>query len=244
MNRETLNVIDITQKPYFSHNDCIDRLMEPIRNQVDLRLSEFTRRYPKQERFLICTDEFCTDYFTNQELYRYGLYEEDIEGFVSSYNMWDHLPYAPSQIYEFARNKHNQAHGLTIVKQHGEYCDFFSFSAAPNNHKINNFYLNQKDLFEAFTQDFYEKLAPTLDDLSNHRIIVPSQTKPKNHALSLISPRQLECAQLIAKGLSSKEVARTLHLSPRTVDEYIDILKKKFNVKNRPQLLYSLNKQL
>lgn len=64
------------------------------------------------------------------------------------------------------------------------------------------------------------------------------------HLEKTISPRQLECAQLIAKGLSSKEVARALNLSPRTVDEYINILKQKFNAKNRPQLLYSLNRQL
>lgn len=40
-------------------------------------------------------------------------------------------------------------------------------------------------------------------------------------AAGQLSPRQLECLALVAEGLTSKEIARRLSLSPSTVDSHI-----------------------
>jgi ATP/maltotriose-dependent transcriptional regulator MalT len=37
-----------------------------------------------------------------------------------------------------------------------------------------------------------------------------------------LSERQLDCLVLLAKGLKTKDIARRLNLSPRTVEHYID----------------------
>jgi len=52
-----------------------------------------------------------------------------------------------------------------------------------------------------------------------------------------ISARERECLNLLIRGMTAKEIARSLALSPRTVEFYIENLKKKFNCSNRIELI-------
>lgn len=52
-----------------------------------------------------------------------------------------------------------------------------------------------------------------------------------------LTKRESECLYLLAKGLKTKEIARQIKLSPRTVEFYIDNMKKKLNCANRIELM-------
>lgn len=65
-------------------------------------------------------------------------------------------------------------------------------------------------------------------DISDLRKIVP------------LTPREREIVQLLARGLTSKEIARTLDISPRTVEDYRARLLSKFEVRNVAGLLAKL----
>lgn len=237
-------MIDLSQAPCFSFNHLIDALLVPIRAQADIRTVIFSRRFLNQEKIIIATNKDTTlDYFA-KEFYRYGLFEKDSKIYQSGFHMWDHLLFDPNGIYRYMRTKHSVAHGLTIVQQHGDYCDFFVFTSAPNNPQINNFYLNHKDLFTRFIADFYNSIAPEMPELLRHKIFVPANTCQSKHDLITLSPRQEECAHLMLDGLTTKEIARSLNLSPRTVQEYIDLMKVKFDARNRLHLQTLLQKYL
>jgi DNA-binding CsgD family transcriptional regulator len=85
---------------------------------------------------------------------------------------------------------------------------------------------------------------PTLLELSKHKIFVPFNTSSDESQLITLSPRQQDCAILMAQELTAKEIAKALQLSHRTVEEHIDILKTKFEAKNRVHLLGLLQKYL
>ena len=51
-----------------------------------------------------------------------------------------------------------------------------------------------------------------------------------------LSTRQAEILDLVDLGMTSKEIARKLGISPRTVDQHIAFLRAKFGVKSRKQL--------
>jgi DNA-binding CsgD family transcriptional regulator len=51
-----------------------------------------------------------------------------------------------------------------------------------------------------------------------------------------VSKRQLECLQCLVDGLTVKQTASLLLLSIRTVENYLKILRNKFNCTNRIQL--------
>ncbi len=66
-------------------------------------------------------------------------------------------------------------------------------------------------------------------DLSGHRPYQP------------LSPREREVALLLANGRTSKEIARDLGISPRTVDVHRANLHKKFSVTNTNALIHAMS---
>ncbi len=63
-----------------------------------------------------------------------------------------------------------------------------------------------------------------------------SDTAPR----AMLSPRERQVVALLARGLTSKQAARELALSPRTVEDVRARLLKKFSVKNAAELLARL----
>ncbi|MEC7764495.1 MAG: PAS and helix-turn-helix domain-containing protein [Pseudomonadota bacterium] len=66
-------------------------------------------------------------------------------------------------------------------------------------------------------------------DLSGHRPYQP------------LTPREREVVNLLAEGMTSKEIARELEISPRTVEVHRAKLQKKFGVTNTNALLHSMS---
>ena len=58
-----------------------------------------------------------------------------------------------------------------------------------------------------------------------------------NKARDHLTQRQLECLVHLVKGMTAKEIARCLMLSPRTIEYYLGLLKDKFNCHSRSQLI-------
>lgn len=58
-----------------------------------------------------------------------------------------------------------------------------------------------------------------------------------------LSPRQVECIKLVARGMTSWEIASTLGISDQTVSEYITDARRRLAVSNRAQLVLKALKQ-
>lgn len=238
-------MIDITQKPYFSYDEAISRFLKPIQSQADVRFIGLRRVFSTRERLLIsCEKDWAVDFYTINQLYRHGMHEQPIDKVATGFFMWDHLSNLPQEICAHARQKHNFDHVLFIIVKHHDHLDTFSFATRPGNPQINNFYLNQKELFTAFIQDFYSQMAKTLIELSSHKFLMPGDIQFNIKSLLTLSPRQKECAFLLIQGSRTKDIAQKLMLSPRTVEYHIDALREKFHVKNRIQLVHSLKNHL
>lgn len=230
-------MVDITQKPYFQHRDAISCLLNPLQSHVEIQFLGFRRFFKNHERFIITNyKDLFVDIYTISELYRYGLFERTPSELSSAFHMWDHLPYSPPEIYEYKLKEAGHAHGLTIIQQHGDYCDSFVFTTHPKNNQINNFYLNEKDLFGFFIQEFYEKFSPILKDLTHQTFVVPPGESLSSMPSHILTLRQRECAEHLVRGLTTKEIARDLSVSPRTVEFHLNHLKSKFNARNRAHL--------
>jgi DNA-binding CsgD family transcriptional regulator len=64
----------------------------------------------------------------------------------------------------------------------------------------------------------------------------PGISKSNPNILTQITPRELNCVELLTKGFTAKETALTLDISYRTVEKYLERLKQKFGCKNVTQL--------
>lgn len=238
-------MVDITQKPFFHYNDAISPFLVPLQSQADVQFLGLRRVFSARERLLIsCEKDWAIDFYTINRLYRYGIHERPIDEVETGFFMWDHMPNLPQEICGHARQKHNFAHVLFILVKHQGHLDTFSFATKPGNSQINNFYLNQKNLFIAFMENFYHQMAETLTELSAHRFMMPGDIQLNSNPLLTLSPRQKECAILLTEGDSTKEIAQKLSLSPRTVEYHIDAMREKLHAKNRIQLIHSLKSHL
>jgi two-component system, NarL family, response regulator LiaR len=60
-----------------------------------------------------------------------------------------------------------------------------------------------------------------------------------------LSPRELECLRLIARGMSNSEIAQQMHVHPRTVAKYVSAILAKLQLASRTQAaLYALREGL
>lgn len=236
--------MDLSQHPFFSYNEIIARLSEPLKRQADVEMIWFSRKTSDEKKVLISArKDHILDYHA-RECYKVGLFERPQKKYEPGFYMWDHLPYDPNGLYAYMSRVHSIAHGLTVVKQHENFTDIFLFSTKPGNPQVNNFYLNQKELINKVIDDFYEAMDSTILDLEKYKVFIPYNTNFHPGPVALLSPRQLDCALLMTEGLTAKEIGKALSLSHRTVEDYIEVLKLKFEAKNRLHLIKLLQKHL
>jgi len=55
--------------------------------------------------------------------------------------------------------------------------------------------------------------------------------------LNKLSPRECECIRYMLRGMTTKQIASVLCLSPRTVEGYIANVKNKLDCKNRYEII-------
>jgi DNA-binding CsgD family transcriptional regulator len=68
----------------------------------------------------------------------------------------------------------------------------------------------------------------TLVSSCSHGSFVPMQD-----AVNRLTPKQSQCLTLVAEGMTSKEIARSLGLSARTVDDHVEKARVKLNAPTR-----------
>jgi NarL family two-component system response regulator LiaR len=78
---------------------------------------------------------------------------------------------------------------------------------------------------------------PTLHPMAATRMMQELNAPPrKASALDEVSPRELEVLQLIAKGMSNKEIGEKLFIGERTVKTHVSHLLEKLQMQDRTQL--------
>lgn len=72
----------------------------------------------------------------------------------------------------------------------------------------------------------------------------PILLPPDDLEFDKLSSRELECARLVAKGFSNKEVGQLLEISPWTVAAHLKATFLKLGIRRRAELAYLLRAQI
>lgn len=70
-----------------------------------------------------------------------------------------------------------------------------------------------------------------------YRSVGVSPTEESQTPVDRLSDRELEVFELIGKGMSVKDIADRLHLSPKTIETYRDSIKTKLHLENSRQVI-------
>lgn len=136
--------------------------------------------------------------------------------------------------------------GLSIYKRMNDYVETFHFAGTPGVDMI-NFYINNKQFLISIVENFITKANDLIDIKDNSilgfhtgQYILDSfnDTSPlKRKSVVYINgkeismgPQEFRCFKLLAKGFSTKWIAKELEVSPRTVETHLNSIKLKCNV--------------
>jgi DNA-binding CsgD family transcriptional regulator len=186
----------------------------------------------------------------------------DLAYFNQSYiTSW---PYKPEDHFLEALNHFGMWYGINFYKRYENYIELFTFSTSENRPNITSLYLNTIPYFEKFIKYFKLKNREILNihDVSNlafidhtfpTTLVAPHETVILRDITKKIEPQSLlieqgnniipltvresDCIKLLRKGITIKEIASFLELSPRTVETYINNVKEKTGCNNKSTLL-------
>ncbi len=88
-------------------------------------------------------------------------------------------------------------------------------------------------------------LYPSLAKLLVKDFLTQSQPEEQESALDGLTPRQQEVLALLAEGATNSEIAKKLHISPKTVASHRENIMQKLNLHSRTELVkYAIRKGL
>ncbi len=140
----------------------------------------------------------------------------------------------------------NLAHFINLVERHPGYIDLYCFGANANNPGIMNFYLNKMDILEKFKCYFKEESSNLINKALKSKVILSDNMLPPYKGLleypsyaldsNQLTDRQADCLYYLVNGMSIKQIAKRLILSPRTVEHYLEAVKMKMGCESRVEL--------
>ncbi len=111
------------------------------------------------------------------------------------------------------------SHKTPLRSQHGKIIGVFGIS----------YYLDGNQS----TSDMLKTLGFSTDLIAFNLLQSKYYEKPDNQ----LTARQIDCLFYLVKGFTIKQIAKTLSLSPRTVEHYLDTIKQKLNCESRVELI-------
>lgn len=158
----------------------------------------------------------------------------------------------------------NMWNGISVYKRHRDFGEAFHFQSSIENVMLPTYLLNNLELIKRFILYFTEKSRPLLiskaipritlyspEDMSDllrpnasdngkiQSFLDTTQLKKiwiptSNLSLSM---REINCLYHLSCGKTTKEIARILNISPRTVESYENSAKQKFEVTSKTELI-------
>ncbi len=198
----------------------------------------------------------------NERFYMVSITNKPFSKYESVKLLWSQL--GGLEILKAAKEHSTMGHGFIEIQKKEKYCDIYMYATDVNNIGFETFYLNNLDLLQNYQDYFLETAGSIIDKVQSDRSIFPRSiveenlySKPfheknsddiidpekrkifykKINYINGISNSENECLIYLAHGMTAKEVAKILKISPRTVESHIQNMKIKLNCYNKSELI-------
>ena len=156
--------------------------------------------------------------------------------------LWD--PNLPEEPVRLAR-QFNIANGFTFVERYEDFYYMFGFASPVGNKRAIDTYFNSLNSMHDFLQAFKYQQRKLIADIDTLRIHVPKSRQDCNLNTMLLTTQkpkhltaqELACIKGLAKSMSYKEIAKSLNLSPRTVETYINRVRLRYGLQYKKDLV-------
>ncbi|MCE5316274.1 MAG: helix-turn-helix transcriptional regulator [Parachlamydia sp.] len=180
------------------------------------------------------------------------------------YYLWFHNRTFPGseQFYRDRSRLFHLDHGMVVVTHQKDYLETCCFSGLLAKRPLYNLFMNELGLFKAFKEHFKQQLTPSLLHIIDEGVplsflkssygIPPDNNMDEQRSQILtscgwnnllrLSKREKECLALLREGHTYQGIAKHLHLSPRTVEQYVGSVKIKLGLESHGQLFQAAHK--
>lgn len=231
-------------------------ILKPLQ-QLGIIYFTYAKSENNGNRTYLSTHPDILEKYLQEEYYLKGNVESRPEKYKNQIIFWDTLP--KQYIYDQLIRSSNIDHGIFMINQETDYCEFYGFATKKGNYQVINNYINHVDVLKNFCLYFKDRAKKIIRRAEANKISLPFHNDtldfvndPKNiifdnalieqKNILTLSVRQKDCATLLLKGMQYKEIAQILNISSRTVETHINYLKRKLNCSNKIELILQLSK--
>jgi DNA-binding CsgD family transcriptional regulator len=244
-----VNMIIQNDHPTLQLKEKIQEVTNTFLQQKNLNYFQYLRCFSNGNVSLLTTNTGAVEYFSQikNEPVIFSSYREEHENCGTYWFLWDEeLPETPVTI---AREKFGLHHGITLVRRHKDYYDMIAVALPEPQSNAGSFYLNKLKPIEHFIHFFDKEYKDLLDIATKNPIVLPKPYRDVNYQKlclpdgrlpitglygeTYLTAQELSCLRLRCAGLSTKQVAQTLSLSPRTVETYIHRIQTRTGYTNK-----------
>lgn len=266
MDQVDTNKVTLQSLPNFNNNKkfCLEssqdilEITKPLINSLGASGFAFHRLYKDGSRIYFSTNEKWIEYFYSNDYFLCSNYKKFS---IMNVMLWKHWPQHDrsfTRLITDAKVNFDYGNGISINKKQSDYVDSFGFRGFSHDEDINFRYLSNLFSIEKFLNLFLLKAGKLISGAYKNRVVIPEpddinlytgnvgavydQFHIDNNLLVYnsnipFSQRESECIYLMLLGKTTKETARKLGISPRTVETHINNIKAKLNCISRSQIL-------
>jgi len=257
-----LDSVDISKVVTQENCYAVNQICNPLISDLNLNFFRYMRMYKDGSRITLTNHFNWTKFFYKRGYYKIAWFDKNpADLYKTSYLLWNEKVQTDDNIVgKDCREKFNMFHGLTIIKHEQFFCDFYDFTTIEQNYKINELYVGYPEIFYKFCLYFKEKAADLIREAEKERFLVKKniklldfkQTGVDIKALlekinidkyymddeTYLTETEVKIMSFYIKGLTSKDCAQILDISPRTVEMHLQNIKSKIGCKNSVELAY------
>lgn len=192
------------------------------------------------------------EHYYRNKLYDVCLWDSAPELFDNSYLFWSWLKREP--VYSQAK-LFNIDNGLTIIKTHKNYCDFYNFGTSIDNVIPAQNIISNINLLHNFVAIFNEKARNLIFEAERNRFILPIKQEQDIQLENIkkidvsnlgrvkhlylgdefdncyLTGKELQIMQNLIAGKNMSNIAKELFISTRTVETHVSHVKDKLKCK-------------
>ena len=267
------NMLEEKLRQYSNYAPHIMELIQPLCPAGIVGLFYF-RVYSNGTIINLASDINWTEFYFKKLLDAgYQNYDIDDQCFVSpSVSLWELNP--ANQIWQDGKNYFGYGNGVTLCEVHPNFREVISFYSTSDNHAMNHFYINKIDILRKMKRYFLSRAAELIQHAEKERLLFQHPIFPQNNILtslknpelnesdtnSLIapisvfhkhtglpiqlSPQRSQCLFHLLQGKSTKEIARAMNLAFRTIEHYLEFIRKELGCRSSKELILSYTHQI
>jgi DNA-binding CsgD family transcriptional regulator len=251
--------------PYSKHASSVKDIITPM-HVMGIAGLFYVRIYPNGTIINLANNANWTEfYFKQLETTRYQ--SKDINDQFFTYDgisLWAFN--AANPIWQDAKQYFGYSNGVLICENHTHFREVIGFYSAENEQRMNHFYANQIDTLKKLKQSFTFQAQELIVQAESERqtwqhAVFPefalglSETTRQNLNSSLaheglqvvihketltpiqLSPQRSRCLYYLLQGKSCQKIADAMRLSPKTVEHYLEILRKELGCCSSKELI-------